>query len=145
MSNGQQLAEKNFLTFTRWVDSKDDEEFRSIVHRGVISRKLIAEDCGFAKSALSQNPRIKAALCELEERLRSKDILPPLLEKNDEVKQSAPLRENFQPFTTKELKQLHHLQKENESLNNEMEKLKKTLEGYAMLQKALLLTGRILR
>ena len=77
MANGQQLAEQNVQTFAAWVASKSDDDFRSMANRGVLSRKEVATECGFAKSALDQNPRIKAALRELEAGLRQRSVLPP--------------------------------------------------------------------
>ena len=62
MASGQQLSEQNVKTFASWVSSKVDDDFRAMASRGVLSRKEIAAECGFAKSALYQNPRIKAAL-----------------------------------------------------------------------------------
>ena len=53
--------------FAVWVVSKTDDDFRAMTNRGVLSRKEVAKECGFAKSALDQNPRIKAALRDLED------------------------------------------------------------------------------
>jgi hypothetical protein len=61
MASGQQLAEQNVAAFAAWVASKTDDDFRAMANRGVLSRKEVAKECGFAKSALDQNPRIKAA------------------------------------------------------------------------------------
>jgi hypothetical protein len=68
MANGKQIAEQNFQIFQTWIASKADSGFRQMVSRGVLSRKEIAKECGFAKSALDQNPRIKAALTGKEQR-----------------------------------------------------------------------------
>lgn len=70
MANGRHLGEENLRTFRAWVASKGDSDFRAMASRGVISRKEIATECGFAKSALDQNQRIKAALASLEAGLR---------------------------------------------------------------------------
>lgn len=78
MANGQQIAEENVLTFMTWSLSKEDSDFRNMAVRGSLSRTEIAAECGFAKSALRQNPKIKNALKTLEDRLRKRGILPPL-------------------------------------------------------------------
>lgn len=78
MASGQQVAEENVQRFQTWVASKTDSDFRQMVSRGVLSRTEIAAECGFAKSALAQNPRIREALKCLEEQLRGRGVLPPL-------------------------------------------------------------------
>jgi hypothetical protein len=77
MPNGQQLKVKNYHAFLDWFKSKTDEEFKQLVCRGVLNRVVIAQEIGFAKSVLAQNPDVKEALGKLEERLRGKGILPP--------------------------------------------------------------------
>jgi len=76
MPSGQQVAEENVRKFTAWAASKTDVDFRSMVVKGVLSRTDIAAECGFAKSALAQNPRIRDGLKELESRLRASAVLP---------------------------------------------------------------------
>ena len=77
MASGQQLAEENVQKFSTWVASKTDADFRNMAVRGVLSRTEIAAECGFAKSALAQNPRIRDALKGLEASLRERGVLPP--------------------------------------------------------------------
>jgi hypothetical protein len=77
MASGQQLADENVRKFSIWMASKTDGDFRSMVTRGVLSRTEIATECGFAKSALTQNPRIRRALADLESTLRERGVLPP--------------------------------------------------------------------
>ena len=80
MASGQQAAEENVRRFTAWAASKTDDEFRNLVSRGVLSRTDIAAECGFAKSALNQNPRIRDALRALESALRERGVLPSAAE-----------------------------------------------------------------
>lgn len=56
MASGRQVAEANVQAFVAWKTSKSDDDFRSLVHRGQLSRKEVAIECGFAKSVLDQNP-----------------------------------------------------------------------------------------
>lgn len=76
MASGQQVAEENVRKFTAWVAFKTDDDFRSMVLRGVLSRTDIAAECGFAMSVLSQNPRIRDSLKDLEAGLRERGVLP---------------------------------------------------------------------
>ena len=66
MASGRQIAEANVQVFRSWIAGKSADDFRAMSLRGVLSRTEIAKECGFAKSALDQNPRIKMALRELE-------------------------------------------------------------------------------
>src|SRR5208337_2039231 len=90
MASGKQIAEQNFLAFSKWVASKTDDDYRQMVIRGVLSRKEIAKECGITRSACDQNPRIKAALKQLERGLRERGILPPLVEKSSEHSDEPP-------------------------------------------------------
>ncbi len=50
MASGRQVAHENLQRFTAWIASKTDEDYRALASRGVLSRKEIARECGFAKS-----------------------------------------------------------------------------------------------
>ena len=53
-----------------------DDDYRQLVHRGQLNRVGVSKGVGCAKSALLQNPRIKALLEELEDNLRLLGVLP---------------------------------------------------------------------
>ena len=145
MASGRQLAEQNVATFAAWVASKTDDDFRAMANRGVLSRTEVAKECGFAKSVLDQNPRIKAALRELENELRHRGILPPaVVQDPDEPRQSA-MREPGRHRAAQEIERLRRLEQENASLKAEVAELKRILEKHAMLRDALALTGRLPR
>lgn len=76
MASGEQLAEENVLRFTACMASKTDVDFRNMAMRGVLSCIEFATECGFAKSALSQNPRTRDALKRLEGDLREPGRAP---------------------------------------------------------------------
>ena len=57
--NGQERAEQNFLAFQAWATSRTDADFREMVTQGRLNRGEICRECGFGRSALVQNPRIK--------------------------------------------------------------------------------------
>ena len=145
MSSGRQLGEQNIQTFVAWAASKTDDDFRAMANRGVLSRKEMAKECGFAKSALDQNPRIKAALRELEDDLRQRGILPSVVERNPETPQAPVTREPGRLRAGQEIERLRRLEQENAGLKAEVAELKRALEKHTMLRDALALTGRLPR
>lgn len=145
MASGRQLAEQNVAVFAAWVASKTDDDFRSMVSRGVLSRTEIAKECGFAKSALDQNPRIKAALRDLENDLRLRGVLPPPVERDPEAPQAPLIREPGRLRAAVETERLRRLEQENAGLKAEVAELKRTVEKFAVLRDALALTGRLPR
>jgi hypothetical protein len=116
-----------------------------MVSRGSLSRKEIAAQCGFATSALNQNPRIKSALLEKETSLRNSGVLPPIA-KNEEDSIPAPLmREAGSSSRSIDAERLRRLEQENASLRVENGQLKRELERYTVLREALAMSGRLLR
>lgn len=79
--NGVQKATANLSTFIIWKATMTDDGFSQIIFRGSLNRGEIAKACGFGKSALNQNPKIKAALQALETDLRERNVLPQLTKK----------------------------------------------------------------
>lgn len=145
MASGQQIAEQNVKTFATWMASKTDDDYRAMASRGVLSRKEIATECGFAKSALDQNPRIKASLRELEEALRARGVLPPVVEKLPEDAAKPLMREPGRLRGALDAERLRRLETDNASLKAENAELKRSLEKHAILSEALSLTGRLPR
>lgn len=146
MASGQQIAEENVRLFQTWAASKTDDEFRDMVVRGSLSRSDIAKECGFAKSALAQNPRIKAALQELETSLRDRGVLPPLVAKQigQEPERSSEGKSSG-GFGRADHERLRRLEQENALLRAENEELKAAFGRSSVLQEALTLTGRLPR
>ena len=144
-SSGPEIARKNVITFATWVASKTDDDFRAMAGRGVLSRKEIATECGFAKSALDQNPRIKAALRELEDTLRARGVLPPAVEKSAEEAAKPLMREPSKLRGALDAERLRRLETDNASLRAEVAELKRSLEKHTILSEALALTGRLPR
>ena len=145
MASGQQIAEQNVQTFASWVASKSDDDFRAMASRGVLSRKEVAKECGFAKSALDQNPRIKVALRELEDALRLRGVLPVAVERDPDAPAVPLMREPGQLRAALDAERLRRLEQENASLRAENAEVKRALEKYAVLREALALTGRLPR
>jgi hypothetical protein len=143
--SGKQQAEENVLAFAAWLAGKTDDEFRAMASRGVLSRKEISIECGFAKSVLDQNPRVKAALRELEDNLRRRGVLPPAIERDPNAPVAPLMREPSRLRAAQETERLRRLEQENASLRAEVAELKRTLARLAVLRDALALTGRLPR
>jgi cell division protein FtsB len=145
VASGQQLAEENVRRFATWVASKSDNDFRGMVSRGMLSRVEIATECGFAKSALVQNPRIRDALLALEEDLRDRKVLPKAVTTASVEYDTLPTRQADSGRHAKEAERLFRLEQENASLKAENAELKRLLSRYSVIQDALAETGRLLR
>lgn len=145
MASGQQISEQNVKTFASWVASKTDDDFRAMASRGVLSRKEIATECGFAKSALDQNPRIKTSLRELEDALRIRGVLPPVVEKSSDDAAKPLMREPGKLRGALDAERMRRLETDNASLKAEVAELKRSLEKHAVLSEALAMTGRLPR
>jgi hypothetical protein len=145
MASGRQIAEQNAELFAAWVAGKTDDDFRAMTSRGVLSRKEIATECGFAKSALDQNPRIKTALRELEDSLRQRGVLPKATEKSPDEAAKPLMREPSRVRASFEVERMRRLETDNASLKAENAELKRALEKHTLLREALALTGRLPR
>lgn len=140
--NGQQRSEQNLATFLSWVASKTDDDFREMVARGQLSRQEIARECGFAKSVLLQNPRVKDALKTLETQLRERKVLPPVAEtsESDAAPQATP-----NPRAAADKARLKRLESENASLRAELTQVRADLDRYRLMDSVLCSTGRLPR
>ncbi|WP_233799925.1 VPA1267 family protein [Paraburkholderia sp. HP33-1] len=145
MPSGQQLSEQNLTTFTVWLASKTDAEFRAMVSRGVLSRKEIAKECGFAQSALNQNPRIKAALKAKEDELRESGILPALADEGSAGAAGLPMRKPDTSRAAVSAEHVRRLESDLAAARAELSEVKRKLERYELLDEALATTGRLLR
>jgi len=146
MASGQQLAEQNFQAFTAWLSSRTDGDFRQLVTRGSLSRKEIAAQCGFAISALNQNPRIKSALLAKEALLREAGVLPSIASTTADANATSPvLPEPGSDRQARDAERQRRLEQENASLRAENSQLKRELERYAVIREVLSITGRLPR
>lgn len=139
--SGQQKADRNLATFLSWVASKTDADYREMVLRGQLSRKEIARECGFAKSVLLQNPRVKDALRTLEAQLRERNILPPVADPAAPV----PITDPPNPRAAADKARLKRLEAENAALRAELMALRSQLERYRLMDDVLASTGRLPR
>jgi hypothetical protein len=143
MANGQQIGDQNFAKFTEWVSQQTNATFRQIARRGALSRKAIAEQCGIGQSALSQNPRIKEALCLLEIGLVVRGIL---LSATSEPNRGQQITDDtIIEGHLSDTEQIKLLTEKCESLTAENVKLEKELERFVLFRDMFDLTGRIPR
>ncbi|MFG0339730.1 VPA1267 family protein [Pseudomonas sp. zjy_13] len=146
MANGQQIAEENLAAFLAWVASKSDLDFREYVHRGKLKRSEIATECGFGKSALTQNPAIRTALENLETELRAVGVLPLLVGSLPPgMKAELPLRDTGAKQRRQDGQRLNSLEQENAALRAELSAAKRMLERHTLMNEFLEETGRMPR
>lgn len=148
MASGRQLSEENYAIFLSWMAGKTVDDFRDMVTRGQLSRQEIARECGFARSVLLQNPRVREALRALEDELRQRGVLPPLVEPSQDA--TPPDPHPPQKHSAIDQRRLHRLECENASLRAEVsklqtetQKLRSNLAHYRLLESVLGETGRL--
>ena len=144
MASGQQLADENVRLFAAWQAEKSDADYKEMVVRGGLSRTEIAKECGFAKSVLAQNPRVKESLLALETALRTRGVLPPLAVTSGTGEAPAA---SAGPATSGRTDQerLRRLEQENALLRAEVAELRSVLSKQLVLKEALALSGRLPR
>lgn len=138
--NGQERAQANYLAFAAWVCSRTDADLRETVAQGRLNRGEICRECGFGRSVLVQNPRVKEALQELEGRLRSCGVLPPLAPMS-----GVPLRAKGQLQMATDAERLKKLEAENAGLRAELSELRQRFKRFESLEAVLAETGRLAR
>jgi hypothetical protein len=139
--NGQERAEENFRAFQNWVSAKSDSDLRELVGQGRLNRGEICRECNFSRSVLTQNPRVKEALRQLEERLRNSGVLPQLAAPSN----SLPLRIKGQIQASSDAERLKRLEAENLALRVELTDLREQLKRFKAMESVLAETGRLPR
>lgn len=144
MANGRQIAEENMAAILAWSTSKSDADFLGYVHHGKLKRSEIAVECGFGKSALTQNPAIGQALDALETKLRAAGVLAPLVASLPAgQKVEPPLRDGDAKHGRQDGKRLNTLEQENAALCAELQAAKQMLASYTLMTEFLEETGRM--
>ena len=164
-------SKENLQIFKNWVLGKTTEDFSGMIHRGSLNRETITIECGFSKSVLRQNPKIKAQLKELEDRLRAEGVFRSALplktrstaSRVDQLEsEDAPtahpghdLHRDGPAISEGALHQhrghssldstVRRLQSENASQRAEIQELRRQLQKLSALQEALSTTGRLPR
>lgn len=145
MASGQQRGGDNLAAFRAWAQSKSDDDFREYVYRGQLKRAEIFAECGFGRSALAQNPTIKAELEELEGALRKRGVLPATGGASDEVIHQPVMRDRQAKQHRQQSQRLNSLEQENASLRAELSEAKSMLERCKLMAEFLDETGRMPR
>jgi hypothetical protein len=145
MASGQQRGGDNLAAFRAWAQSKSDDDFREYVYRGQLKRAEIFAECGFGRSALAQNPAIKAELEELEGALRKRGVLPAAGGASDEVIHQPVIRDKQAKLHRQQSQRLNSLEQENASLRAELSDAKSMLERCRLMAEFLDETGRMPR
>lgn len=139
--NGQDKADQNFEAFQNWASSKTDADFREIVRGAQLNRGEICRECGFGRSALTQNPRIKEALFRLEDDLRERGVLPwqqaPVSE--------TPMRAKGQMVAASDPERLRKLEAEVAGLRAALDDARGRLARYKAIEGMLAQSGRLVR
>lgn len=106
-----------------------------------MNRGEICRECSFSRSVLTQNPRVREALHQLEERLRKTGVLPPLAAPGG----SLPLRIKGQIQASSDAERLKRLEAENSALRVELADLREQLKRFKAIESVLAETGRLPR
>lgn len=141
MASGQQKARQNLNAFQAWAATQSDEDFKQIVYRGQLNRGEIAKAIGCGKSALNQNPLLREALKDVEDKLRGKGIIPKLTEAA-KAKEGKP-REYDSTASKKsiESKRLAIVEAENLELKAKVMELENHLKRFGELSETLVEMG----
>ena len=117
------------------MDSKQNRRgLQSPCEPGCIVKKGNRPRVRLCKIALDQNPRIKVALRELEEALRSKGVLPLEVSKSTADVDEPRRREAGTRRAILDAERLRRLEQENASLKAENSELKSLLGKHAILR-----------
>ncbi|MEI8644325.1 VPA1267 family protein [Pseudoalteromonas sp. Hal056] len=92
-------------------------------------------DCG--RSALTQNPTLRAGINQLEDQLRKEGILPPLTDEAKEVTSNGKVYDLKASKRKRESGRLSALERENVELRSLVKELKNQLSRYTELSETL--------
>jgi hypothetical protein len=86
--SGKQISALRVDAFQNWVSSMSDNDYLPLIINGQLNRTDIASqcdelltECSFDRQCLTKNRNIKSLLDNLENKLRTKGILPALTKK----------------------------------------------------------------
>jgi len=146
--NGQEAAEAYLVRFQEWAANQSDADFRALARGGKLSRQEIFKGCGFGRSVLTQNPRVRAALADLEVLLRERGLLSQLATQQhgeDGVDEPEPLRQLGQADQAAVNTRMNELEKRVQLLLAENANLRGRLARFSHIENVLASTGRLPR
>ncbi|WP_026973163.1 VPA1267 family protein [Aliagarivorans marinus] len=147
MANGQDLGEINYQKFLTWIETQTTEDYREMVYRGQLNRRLVAKGADIGNSALKQNPKVKERLFQLEEDLRARSVLPPIAYKSETSKDIPESKQLDQAELKRERQGVHlrRLEQRVVELEAENDALRQRLSRFDALSSALSDIGRLPR
>ncbi|MBD1564302.1 VPA1267 family protein [Vibrio sp. S12_S33] len=137
MANGQEKAKRIVAAFDIWAATQTDDDFTQIIFRGQLNRGEIAKAIGCGKSALTQNPALKKSVKELEDELRNKGVLPPLIDTASKDVDTLKAYDNTANRRLLDSKRVSSLEAENIELKAKVKELEKRLERFGELSETL--------
>jgi len=113
--------------FMAWSASMSDDDFRQIVYApmGILNRQEIKKLAGLSDQAIKKNANVKAALKDLEDRLRKRGVLPPLTESGQKAQAGAKLYDKTAKRSSIDSQRVAQLESTNHDLQVRIEKLEK--------------------
>lgn len=141
MASGQQIAKQNFEKFQSWIEERSvSDDWRDYIRGAYLNRTEIARECGFALSALRQNPAIKSLLTAKEEELKAAGILSG--DRADANESSAAKRAS--QSTSKDKARIKALEEQNAAQKAQIVALEESLRRFKLFDEHLAETGRVL-
>lgn len=127
MASPQEQGQIYLERFREWVQSMSDDDFRQIVYlpKGILNRQQIKKLAGLSDQAIKKNENVKAELNDLENRLRERNILPPLNEAGKESLSAPKLHDSSSQRNASDYRRLGKLEAENQDLRVQLEKLQR--------------------
>ena len=127
MASPQEQGQIYLERFREWIKSMSDDDFRQIVYspKGILNRQQIKKLAGLSDQAIKKNENVKAELQNLENRLRERNVLPPLSEVGKESLSAPKLYDASSKRNALEHGRLGKLEAENQDLKVQLEKLQR--------------------
>lgn len=132
---------KSVGKWNTWVGRMTDKDYvLMMTNLGKLDRQKVADGCGFSKSVLGSNPRIKPMLEELETKLRERGVLPELTNESKE-EDSEPIKtdkesliSSMEQFKVTELeKRCAELKADNDLIKSKLGRFSEIIDVYADL------------
>jgi tRNA(Phe) wybutosine-synthesizing methylase Tyw3 len=151
MASGKQIAAENIAKFNAWVEERRSaEDWKDYVRAGrMLNRTEIANECGFAKSVLRQNPTVKTILEVLEEELIDSGILSRNDNNEGSIEASQlsgrAIDQRIISINGKAEQRIKVLEEQNAALKAEVMELRSKIKRFELIEKHLTETGRMVR
>lgn len=127
MASPQEQGQIYLERFREWIKSMSDDDFRQIVYppKGILNRQQIKKLAGLSDQAIKKNDNVKAELQDLENRLRERNVLPPLTEAGKASLLAPKLYDASSKKNALDHSRLGKLEAENQDLKVQLEKLQR--------------------